>query len=140
ASPDYLARLGAPRSPDDLAHHNCLRFVLGDKTHARWRFRREGEETAVTVRGDRTADDGDVVRRWALAGHGVAYKSGLDVALDLRAGSLVALCREWQGEPAPLYLVCADRRQLSPAVKRLRRHLVERCAALAGRGEGEPSA
>jgi DNA-binding transcriptional LysR family regulator len=78
----------------------------------------------------------EVVRRWALTGHGVVYKSGLDVAQDLRAGSLIALCCEWQGEAAPLYLVCADRRQLSPAVKRLRQHLVERCAALAGRAEG----
>jgi DNA-binding transcriptional LysR family regulator len=98
--------------------------------------RRDDAETTVTVRGDRMADDSEVVRRWALTGHGVAYKSGLDVAQDLRAGSLVALCREWQGEAAPLYLVCVDRRQLSPAIKRLRRHLVERCAALAGRAEG----
>lgn len=133
ASPDYLARFGAPRAPADLARHNCLCFVRGEEVHDRWGFARDGEAISVTVRGDRTADDGDVVRRWALSGHGVAYKSRLDVAQDLRAGALVALCREWQGEPAPLYLACADRRQLGPAVKRLREFLVERCAALAGR-------
>ncbi|HEU4406024.1 MAG TPA: LysR family transcriptional regulator [Polyangiaceae bacterium] len=138
ASPDYLARFGAPRSPDELARHNCLSFVLGEGLHDRWRFARDGREVAVAVRGDRAADDSDVVRRWALAGRGVAYKSALDVAQDLRAGALVALCREWQGEPAPLYLACADRRQLSPAVKRLREFLVGRCAALAGR-EASPS-
>jgi DNA-binding transcriptional LysR family regulator len=71
------------------------------------------------------------VRRWALAGHGIAYKSALDVADDLRAGRLVALCSEWQAEPAPMVMLCADRRQLSPAVKRLRDFLQQRCAALA---------
>jgi DNA-binding transcriptional LysR family regulator len=132
ASPDYVARFGAPRSPSDLAHHPCLCFVLGDGLHERWRFARGDEELTVTVRGDRRADDGDVVRRWAVAGHGIAYKSGLDVAQDLRAGLLLPLCSDWQGEAAPFYMVCADRRQLSPAVKRLRQLLVERCAALAG--------
>jgi len=130
AAPAYLARAGAPYAPADLAQHNCLCFVLGDELHDRWRFWREGHELSVAVQGDRVSDDGDAVRRWALAGHGIAYKSALDVAEDLRAGRLVALCSEWQTEPAPLVMLCADRRQLNPAVKRLREFLQQRCAGL----------
>lgn len=136
AAPAYLARAGAPHAPDDLAHHNCLSYVLSDELHDRWRFWRDGREWSVSVHGDRTADDGEAVRRWALAGHGIAYKSALDVAEDLRRGALVALCSEWQTEASPLVLVCADRRQLSPAVKRLRGFLVERCDALLGAAPG----
>jgi DNA-binding transcriptional LysR family regulator len=133
AAPQYLARAGTPQSPQALAQHNCLSFVLADDLHDRWRFRRDGRELAVTVQGDRLADDGEVVRRWALAGHGIAYKSALDVADDLAEGRLVALCTDWQTEPAPLVLLCADRRQLRPAVRMLHAWLVERAAALARR-------
>ena len=82
------------------------------------------------VRGNRVSDDGDAVRRWALAGHGIACKSALDVADDLRAGRLVRLCPEWSGEPVPLNLICADRRQISPVVQAVRAFLAERCAEL----------
>ncbi|KAG1077100.1 hypothetical protein G6F40_017176 [Rhizopus arrhizus] len=70
ASPAYLARHGVPQAPADLRRHNCLSFVLGETLHDRWTFEREGTSTTVPVKGDRVGDDGDLVRRWALAGHG----------------------------------------------------------------------
>ncbi|MED5621440.1 LysR family transcriptional regulator [Ideonella sp. BN130291] len=130
ASPTYLAHAGTPRHPGELAQHNCLTFLLADELYDRWRFWQDGRELAVTVQGDRSSDDGEAVRRWALAHRGIAYKSALDVADDLRAGRLVALCPGWQTEPAPLVLVCASRRQLSLAVRRLRDDLLQRCGAL----------
>ena len=134
AAPSYLARHGAPGCPQALAEHNCLCFIVGERLHNRWRFWRDGGEWVQQVAGDRSADDADVVRRWAVAGHGLVYKSQLDLAPDLAAGRLLRVCPEWQGEPAPLYLLCADRRQLSPTVRQLREFLRERCLALlAGR-------
>lgn len=136
ASPDYLARHGAPASPAELAGHNCLCFQIGDEVHQRWRFTRGSEAIGVTVSGDRVADDADAVHRWAVAGRGIAYKSLLDMAPDLAAGRLVRLCPEWEGEAAPLSLLCADRRQLSPTVVLLRDHLRQRCQdAIARLGE-----
>ncbi len=126
ASPDYIARHGTPSSPEELARHNCLRFRLSDNVHEQWQFTRDGQTVTVQVRGDRVSDDGDAVRRWALAGHGIAYKSHLDVCSGLASGQLVALCTDWTTEAAPLALVCADRRQLSPTVVLLRDHL-RRC-------------
>ncbi len=130
AAPDYLARHGTPATPADLAEHNCLRFRLGEGIHEQWRFERGDEILQVTVDGDRISDDGDAVRRWAVAGRGVAYKSRLDVVPDLLAGRLIQLCPEWSGESAPLSLLCADRRQLSPTVVLLRNHLAECCKSL----------
>ena len=80
----------------------------------------------LPVKGDRVGDDGDLVRRWALAGHGVAYKSRFDVLSDLRAGRLVQALPDYTGEPSPLYLLCVHRMLLSPAVKRLREFLQAR--------------
>ncbi|SCK25525.1 LysR family transcriptional regulator [Vogesella sp. LIG4] len=129
AAPAYLQQYGAPQQPDDLRRHNCLCYMLGDAIHDSWRFFRHGSAQLVAVRGRQQLDDGDVVRRLAVAGYGIAYKSALDVADDLRAGRLQALCTDWQGDPAPLNLMCADRRQLSPAVQALRAFLAERLAA-----------
>ncbi|MNV65388.1 HTH-type transcriptional regulator DmlR [compost metagenome] len=126
ASPAYLARHGVPQTPADLRRHNCLSFVLGETLHDRWAFEHEGTATTVPVKGDRVGDDGDLVRRWALAGHGVAYKSRYDVLADLRAGRLVALLPDYVTEPSPLYLLCVHRMLLSPAVKRMREFLQER--------------
>jgi DNA-binding transcriptional LysR family regulator len=71
---------------------------------------------------------GVIAKSWAVAGHGIAYKSALDVIAVLREGRLIRLCADWDGEPAPLNLICTDRRQLSPAVQLLRTFLVERLA------------
>jgi len=130
ASPGYLAQHGAPQTPRDLDAHDCLRFMTGEDVHDRWRFRRGAERITVRARGGHVSNDGDIVRRWALASEGIAYKSTLDVAGDLAAGRLQALCSDWEGEPTPLLLVCADRRLLTPAVGLLRDFIRERCTAL----------
>lgn len=131
AAPVYLQRAGLPHTPHDLSKHNCLRFLLADELHAHWQFHSaEGKTTTIEATGDRVSDDGDAVRRWALAGYGIAYKSWLDVASDVQAGRLLALCTDWQGERAPLNLVAPDRRLLSPAVQQLRQFLNERCAEM----------
>jgi DNA-binding transcriptional LysR family regulator len=129
AAPAYLARAGGVDTPQALRRHNCLRFMLSDELHTHWRFTApDGKVCVVEVDGDRVSDDGDAVRRWALAGAGVAYKSWLDVADDVAAGRLQLLCREWIGEVTPLHLISPDRRLISPAVQRLRDFLQARCA------------
>jgi DNA-binding transcriptional LysR family regulator len=132
ASPDYFARHGRPESPAQLAQHNCLRFALSDTLHDRWTFFKDGDATVVNVQGDRSSDDGELVRRWALAGHGIAYKSRLDVLADLKAGRLEAALTDFEGESTPLHLVCAHRTMLSPTINALRDLLRERLAAYCG--------
>ena len=128
AAPTYLVRHGAPRTPADLAGHACLCFMLGQRVHNEWRFTRDGETLRVQVPRSRSASDGQVVHRWMLDGHGIGYKSGLDVSQSLRSGRLVALCTDWQTESAPLLLMCPQRREISPMVTVLRDFLRQRCA------------
>ena len=133
ASPEYVRRHGPLADLHDLARHNCLRFMLDDVIHDRWNFypmhgaAEQGAPVAVQVHGDRSADDADLVRRWAVAGLGVAYKSRLDVSGDLRAGRLVVLMPDVAGEPTPLHMVCMHRSQVSPTVLTLRDFLREQC-------------
>jgi len=129
AAPGYFARHGKPATPADLSRHNCLRFALSDMLHDRWTFYRGDDASVVSVHGDRSSDDGELVRRWAVAGHGLAYKSRLDVLADLKAGRLETALDAFQGEVAPLHLVCAHRTMLSPTVNALRDLLRDRIAA-----------
>ncbi|HBS82879.1 MULTISPECIES: LysR family transcriptional regulator [Halomonadaceae] len=130
ASPDYVQQFGTPLRPEDLTKHNCLCFMLGEDVHGRWRFWKNGQEVSVKVRGSRVADDGEAVRRWALSGKGIAYKARLDVIEDLSNGRLVPLCEDWETERTPFNLICADRRQFSPAVQALRQFLLSRLEKL----------
>jgi DNA-binding transcriptional LysR family regulator len=126
ASPDYIARHGRPETPAELGGHNCLRYVMGEQTFERWSFQTpQGVET-VQVLGNRTSDDADIVRRWAVSGLGVVYKSKLDVMDDIRSGRLVEIFPPDYGQPAPLQLVCAHRTSLTPAVQVLRGFLAAR--------------
>lgn len=126
ASPAYLQRHGAPAQPRDLATRNCLCFRVEGSSLDRWRFRRGEESVEIGVSGDRSANDGELVRLWAVAGHGIAYKSAVDIAGDLAAGRLLALLPDWQGEPVPLNLVYPHRRHLSPSVRALSEFLEAR--------------
>ncbi|MBH3404716.1 LysR family transcriptional regulator [Pseudomonas glycinae] len=126
ASPDYLARHGRPAAPEELGNHNCLRFVMGEQTYERWSFHSADGVRTVQVTGDRVSDDADIVRRWAVAGFGIVYRSKIDVLDDLRSGRLVELFPADVGQPAPLQLVCPHRTSLTPAVQALRTFLAQR--------------
>jgi DNA-binding transcriptional LysR family regulator len=121
AAPRYLQQHGTPANLDELAQHNCLRFALDEVLYDRWVFPAQGK--AVQVRGNRSSDDADLVRRWAVAGEGIAYKSRLDVTADLQAGRLRVLLPDVMGEEVPLQLVCMHRSQVTPIVIRLRDYL-----------------
>lgn len=131
ASPAYLAQYGAPGSLDALADHNCLQYRLRGRTYDRWSFPTAEGARLVQVSGRLVSDDAEVVRRWALAGEGIAYKSWLDVSQDVAEKRLEVLLPELPGEPTPLHLVCPHRRQFSPAVKLLHALVEERCRPLA---------
>jgi len=125
ASPDYLARHGSPQALDDLQQHACLLYLQLGRTYDKWRL---GNRT-VQVSGPLFSDDADVVRRWALLGEGIAYKSWLDVSANVASGELEVLLPEHPGELTPVTLVCPHRKQLSPAVSQLHIWLRDRFAA-----------
>ena len=130
ASPDYLDRHGSPASIDALQEHACLLFQLQGRVYDKWIFMDGAQRRRVEVKGSLASDDADAVRRWALDGEGIAYKSWLDVCNDVRDGRLRVLLPECAGELAPLQLVCPHRRQFSAAVRMLHALIAERCADL----------
>ncbi|WP_027857902.1 LysR family transcriptional regulator [Marinobacterium jannaschii] len=130
ASPDYLQRQGYPQTPEELRQHNCLLFRLNNQVYDRWVFSDAHGRYEVEVNSNRICNDGDVVRRWAVAGRGIAFKSQLDMAEDIRAGRVVPLLQGYQTDQTSLWLICPDRNQVSPGVLLLRDRLREKCATV----------
>jgi len=105
AAPSYLEKHPAPRTPADLKDHNCLVMRFGVNLDNVWRLGPNALQQIVTVRGDRVANDSALVRQWALAGHGVMFRSELDVGPDIKAGRLVELLPEFAPPPTPIQML-----------------------------------
>ncbi|WP_437548062.1 LysR family transcriptional regulator [Sorangium sp. So ce367] len=140
ASPAYLARHEPPRSPEDLAQHNCLTFHVNHKRHVAWRFEKDGAWTEVRVDGDRDADDAAIAHQWALAGAGLLYKSELDLVHDLREGRLVRLLPGWQGEHYPLNAILPSHRFVPARVRALVDFLAAKLRDVSPQKPGVPGA
>ncbi|MCW6029378.1 LysR family transcriptional regulator [Stenotrophomonas sp. SRS1] len=129
ASPDYLARHGTPDSLEALKEHHCLLYQLAGRAYDRWSFEADGRRTVIPVRGNMVCDDADVVRRWAVAGEGIVFKSWLDICADVQAGRLQVLL-DGAGDNLPLNLVCPHRKQFSPAIRQLHALFAQRLQPL----------
>jgi DNA-binding transcriptional LysR family regulator len=74
ASPDYLKRAPAPKHPNDLASHNCIRFrFAGTGAIYKWEFEVDGRPVEYEVRGSLTISDSLFGLEAALEGVGLAY-------------------------------------------------------------------
>lgn len=124
ASPEYLARRGAPTHPDELPSHETLCYMQLQRPVDRWVLRRGEERVEVTVTPRWVFGDAEMVRRCALRGMGLAWRILGDVEDDLAAGRLVRALPDWHGDPVPLSLVYPDR-ALSPALRALIAFLTE---------------
>lgn len=134
ASPGYLATFGTPEEPRDLLQHNCLLYQINNRIYDLWEFassEQGGKENyKIRVTGNRCSNDADVVRLWAVAGKGIAYKSLLDMSDDLRAGRVVRVLSEYQTPTIDLHLMSPTRKQITPAVLLLRDILREKFTQL----------
>lgn len=119
ASPEWIARHGEPQTLEELSQHNALIYILRGRPFDRWSLSLDGVVQQQKVSGTVMSDDAEVIRRLAIAGEGIAYKSMLDVSDDLRAGRLRRLLPRYQGDVVPLNLICPHRKQLSAAVRLL---------------------
>lgn len=105
AAPSYLKQHGVPEMPTDLQKHNCLILLRDRSPMDRWPFASQEGIQEIKVSGDRAADDGELVRCWAVEGKGIAYKSYLDIADDVNNGRLVTLLDDFNVGGSPLSLL-----------------------------------
>jgi DNA-binding transcriptional LysR family regulator len=127
ASPDYLRRHGTPRTPDDLAKHECLLLVGSQGRQDMWRMRdRQGREIAVRVQGRFESNLGEVLRDATLAGLGITQHSTWHVCEDVRAGRLQVVLPDYPIDDTGIHAVMPQRRLVPPRVRAFVDFLAER--------------
>ncbi len=94
ASPDYLARSGTPRVPEDLHHHNCLNFNFR-RVEPIWPFRRDGQDFSLKVKGTIEANNGETLGELAAQGVGITRVGSFSVVGEIESGRLVPLLEEY---------------------------------------------
>ena len=110
ASPAYLARRGAPRTPADLPDHDCLGFInWSGRPYAEWRFSKGAKVFPIEVRSRFQVNDGRVLVAAAVAGHGVILQPEVVVAEALAAETLAPLLTDYVAPSRTLYLVHTSR-------------------------------
>ncbi len=90
AAPDYIARRGIPKMPEQLKQHDIIGFTNPRSLNV-WPF--EGvEHIEPTI----ACSSGETVRQLVLAGNGISCLSGYMVKQDIEAGRLVNLLENYR--------------------------------------------
>jgi DNA-binding transcriptional LysR family regulator len=117
ASPGYLAARGTPRTPDDLAGHDCVVTFAGSVSPDVWTFVRDKTNVAVSVHGRLVVDTVEAARDAACAGIGIAWGFSYYAKTALERGALTTLLDEFQPAPLPVHLVYTANRFLPIKVR-----------------------
>ena len=98
AARSYLRRCGTPSGPEDLARHDCLRYLRSGGTPT-WRFepvKGRGGPVGVATRGSFAANNSEALREAVLSGLGIALLPDFSAQRDLLAGKLVQVLPAWR--------------------------------------------
>lgn len=116
ASPAYLASFGTPGALDDLKAHRCIPIRERDQDFGRWELAGPEGLTAIKVSGPLSANNGEIVRQWALDGHGIILRSTWDVSREIESGLLVPVLPAYY-QQADVWAVYPSRLSVSAKVK-----------------------
>lgn len=125
AAPAYLKEHGTPKSPADLARHNCLTYAYGGH-QGEWRFTRRGRDQVVKVSGNMHGNNGDILCSAAAEGLGVIVQPSFLVYELLRENKLARILEGWEIDEATIHAVYPSRQFLTPKVRSFIDFLVER--------------
>lgn len=129
ASPAYLTQRGIPKTPHELAQHDCIGIRQGDEAYGIWHLTSGQKTETVKVRGSMSTNDGEIAVKWALAGHGLLMRAEWDIAKYLHSGRLQQVLEGWQTPPADIYAVYPQRLQTAARVRAFVDYIVDAFAS-----------
>ncbi|MCB1740836.1 MAG: LysR family transcriptional regulator [Gammaproteobacteria bacterium] len=141
ASPDYLRIHGVPRTPQDLAEHQCLVFRSQSSSNlwrpggGSWMLKSAEESVEMQVQGRFVSNNADVLVEAARQGLGLVHMPNWLVADDVRCGRLQQVLPEYQVGPddrnVAIYAVYPSRRHLSAKIRAFVDYMSEHLTGLA---------
>lgn len=120
ASPEYLRRFPAPRHPNDLLQHNCIRFrFTGSGRIHKWEFQVDERLVEYEVKGNLTISDTTFGLDAALEGIGLAYIFEALARPHIRAKRLKRVLTAFAPTFPGFYLYYPNRQHQSTKLKAL---------------------
>ncbi|MDC3958968.1 LysR family transcriptional regulator [Polyangium jinanense] len=120
ASPSYLSRHGAPRSPEDLSEHACVAFLMPSSGRVLpWTFH-PAPRNFVPDAPYTCSDDALGVIGLSRAGVGLVQMYDFLVEEDVARGSLVEVLTPFRGASRPFSLIHPRGTVLPPAARVLK--------------------
>jgi len=118
ASPDYLARRGAPRSIDELAAHEGIVHFSGRTGRAfDWELETPQGAVKLALTGSLAVNDAEANLCCALQGLGLAQLGRYQARRYLESGELVEVLPGVEPTPMPVSLVYPRGRMTSPRLQ-----------------------
>ncbi len=117
-TPEYLAKHGTPRKPEDLLRHECIGYRprTTGAVYA-WELERGRRTWRVPVRGGVVTNDPQLGLALAEQGVGLAFTFEPSVAKQLRAGRLKSVLDAYAPTVPGFFLCYPSRAQSSPALR-----------------------
>ena len=128
ASPAYLKARGMPRTPADLVHHNCMRYVF-DGRPLSWEFWVNGAWQTIPVSSSFNSDNSEALKNATLAGLGIARLLRFQIREELDAKQLISLMPEHVLPKLGVQAVFTHQRNLSPRVQVFLEFLISYCVS-----------
>ncbi|WP_095093647.1 LysR family transcriptional regulator [Pseudomonas sp. Irchel 3A5] len=119
ASPDYLARFGTPKQPEDLYQHRCLRVRLGNARIYHWQFSKEGQQMEIDAPGAITIDETRVGVAMTMRGAGLMYVPASVVERQIAEGSLQRVLEDWTHYDPGFHIYYSSFRQVPVGLRLL---------------------
>ncbi|MBN3753550.1 LysR family transcriptional regulator [Paraburkholderia sp. Tr-20389] len=128
ASPAYLQRMGTPRTPADLVHHECLGFLHWGR-EGLWRLDGDAEADYQLRPGRFRANNGQALKMAALRGFGLVLQPEALLVSEIERGELVSVLEDYLPEGAPVHLIYPRDRQPTPKLTTFIDFVIERFGA-----------
>lgn len=118
AAPSYLERRGVPRTPADLADHDCLRIVTPASAFDKWNFDGpNGTETFNVPAPMFQVNGADSMAMAVREGMGIAVLPTYSAMRWLRTGELVWILPEYTSMPLNVYALYPSRQYLDAKIR-----------------------
>ncbi len=117
ASPEYLAKHGTPKTPEDLYQHSCL-INWASTPRNKWKFKGKIGYITVSVSGRMQSNVADANRIAAINGLGLVMLATYVVGRDIERGKLIPVLENYVLPPLDIHAVYPHRKYLSAKVRR----------------------
>lgn len=116
ATPSYLDAHGRPKTPADLARHQCIR-KLGNEAERWWTLvDHRGRQLETSIGGTFECSDSQLQREVLYAGYGIGPRPAAEVSQAESAGHLERVLPAWTFAPVPIWVLGPKGRLRLPRV------------------------